>query len=70
MSFLFPFFPFFFSNARLLQVDDYRLKPFHGAKVCFSGFPEDEKKHMCEVLQEQGGEATEINDPCCTHVVS
>ncbi|KAH0949346.1 hypothetical protein HN011_009987 [Eciton burchellii] len=50
-------------------VDDYRLKPFHGAKVCFSGFPEDEKKHMCEVLQEQGGEATEINDPCCTHVV-
>ncbi|XP_070169789.1 protein ECT2 isoform X7 [Polyergus mexicanus] len=47
----------------------YKLKPFYGAKVCFSGFPEEEKKHMCEVLEQQGGEPTEINDPKCTHVV-
>ncbi|XP_029661055.1 protein ECT2 isoform X5 [Formica exsecta] len=47
----------------------YKLKPFYGAKVCFSGFPEEEKKHMCEVLEQQGGESTEINDPKCTHVV-
>ncbi|XP_029174380.1 protein ECT2 isoform X2 [Nylanderia fulva] len=47
----------------------YKLKPFYGAKVCFSGFPEEEKKHMCEVLEQQGGECTEINDPKCTHVV-
>ncbi|CAL1675191.1 unnamed protein product [Lasius platythorax] len=47
----------------------YKLKPFYGAKVCFSGFPEEEKKHMCEVLEQQGGESTEINDPNCTHVV-
>lgn len=25
---------------------------------------------MCEVLQQQGGESTEIDDPNCTHVVS
>ena len=25
---------------------------------------------MCEVLQQQGGEPTEIDDPNCTHVVS
>ncbi|XP_011689506.1 PREDICTED: protein ECT2 isoform X7 [Wasmannia auropunctata] len=47
----------------------YKLKPFYGAKVCFSGFPEEEKKHMCEVLEQQGGEPTEIDDPSCTHVV-
>ncbi|XP_051158794.1 protein ECT2 isoform X3 [Leptopilina boulardi] len=46
-----------------------KLKPFYGAKVCFFGFPEEEKKHMCEVLQQQGGEPTEIDDPNCTHVV-
>ncbi|XP_033226947.1 protein ECT2 isoform X5 [Belonocnema kinseyi] len=46
-----------------------KLKPFYGAKVCFFGFPEEEKKHMCEVLQQQGGEPTEIDDPSCTHVV-
>ncbi|XP_019699672.1 protein ECT2 isoform X3 [Harpegnathos saltator] len=47
----------------------YKLKPFYGAKVCFFGFPEEEKKHMCEVLEQQGGESTEIDNPNCTHVV-
>ncbi|EFN72495.1 Protein ECT2 [Camponotus floridanus] len=47
----------------------YKLKPFYGAKVCFFGFHEEEKKHMCEILEQQGGESTEINDPNCTHVV-
>ncbi|XP_024892494.1 protein ECT2-like isoform X6 [Temnothorax curvispinosus] len=47
----------------------YKLKPFYGAKICFSGFPDDEKRHMCEILEQQGGEPTEIDDPCCTHVV-
>ncbi|KAK1137695.1 hypothetical protein K0M31_002191 [Melipona bicolor] len=46
-----------------------KLKPFFGAKVCFFGFPDEEKRHMCEVLQQQGGESTEIDDPNCTHVV-
>ncbi|XP_011502842.1 PREDICTED: protein ECT2 isoform X2 [Ceratosolen solmsi marchali] len=48
----------------------FKLKPFVGARVCFFGFPEDEKRHMCEVLQQQGGEPTEIVDPNCTHVVT
>ncbi|KAK0172341.1 hypothetical protein PV328_005674 [Microctonus aethiopoides] len=50
-------------------IEPFKLKPFFGARVCFFGFPEDEKKHMCEVLQQQGGESTEIDDPECTHVV-
>ncbi|XP_046745411.1 protein ECT2 isoform X2 [Diprion similis] len=55
------------SNDKLIA--DHKLKPFFGAKVCFFGFPDDEKKHMCEVLQQQGGEPAEIDDPNCTHVV-
>ncbi|XP_076667106.1 epithelial cell transforming 2 pebble isoform X9 [Andrena cerasifolii] len=55
------------NNEELITM--YKLKPFFGAKVCFFGFPEEEKRHMCEVLQQQGGESTEIDDPNCTHVV-
>ncbi|XP_078038852.1 epithelial cell transforming 2 pebble isoform X2 [Augochlora pura] len=55
------------NNEELITT--YKLKPFFGAKVCFFGFPEEEKRHMCEVLQQQGGESTEIDDPNCTHVV-
>lgn len=47
----------------------YKLKPFHGARVCFFGFPDDERQHMMEVLQENGGTATDLKDPTCTHVV-
>lgn len=52
------------------QISAYKLKPFYGTRVCFFGFPEEEKKHMYEVLQQQGGEPTEFDDPNCTHVVS
>ncbi|XP_015188032.1 PREDICTED: protein ECT2 isoform X5 [Polistes dominula] len=55
------------NNEELITA--HKLKPFFGARVCFFGFPEEEKKHMCEVLQQQGGEPTEIDDPNCTHVV-
>ena len=48
----------------------HKLKPFHGAKVCFFGFPDEERQHMAEVLQENGGTAAELEDPNCTHVVS
>ncbi|XP_043528871.1 protein ECT2 isoform X2 [Frieseomelitta varia] len=56
------------NNEELIAT--YKLKPFFGAKVCFFGFPDEEKRHMCEVLQQQGGESTEIDDPNCTHVVT
>jgi hypothetical protein len=48
----------------------YKLKLFHGARICFFGFPDDEMQHVKEVLQENGGTATELEDPTCTHVVS
>lgn len=54
---------------RVLQTE-YRLKPFHGIRVCFIGFPEAEEEHMTEVLVANGGTITTLDDPACTHVVS
>lgn len=34
------------------------------------GFPEEEEKHMTEVLEANGGTVTNLDDPACTHVVS
>lgn len=48
----------------------YKLKPFHGARVCFVGFPEEEEKHMTEILLHNGGTVTNLEDTTCTHVVS
>lgn len=54
----------------VLQVSKYKLKLFHGSKVCFLGFPEEEKNHMIEVLKENGGEPVDLTDITCTHMVS
>ncbi|KAJ1528628.1 hypothetical protein ONE63_007023 [Megalurothrips usitatus] len=45
---------------------NYKLKPFEGARVCFVGFPEEERKHMEEVLAENGGTVATTD---CTHIV-
>lgn len=51
-------------------IDTYKLRPFFNAKVFFYGFSEEERRHMCEVLRQQGGEVAEdIEDVGCTHVV-
>ncbi|KAJ8972508.1 hypothetical protein NQ314_000152 [Rhamnusium bicolor] len=50
-------------------MSEHKLKPFHGARVCFVGFPEEEEKHMTEVLLSNGGTVTNLEDPSCTHVV-
>jgi hypothetical protein len=59
-----------FSATLDVFVAEYKLKPFHGAKVCFVGFAEDEKKHMTDILLSNGGTVSTVDDPCCTHVVS
>ncbi|KAK5647138.1 hypothetical protein RI129_005602 [Pyrocoelia pectoralis] len=58
-----------FSATLDVFIAEYKLKPFHGAKVCFFGFPEDEDKHMAEVLEANGGSVTHLEDVECTHVV-
>ncbi|CAG9830214.1 unnamed protein product [Diabrotica balteata] len=51
------------------HVAKHKLKPFHGARVGFVGFAEEEEKHMSEVLLLNGGVVTNVDDPNCTHVV-
>uniref|UniRef100_A0A1Y1K8R5 Protein ECT2 n=1 Tax=Photinus pyralis TaxID=7054 RepID=A0A1Y1K8R5_PHOPY len=58
-----------FSATLDVVIAEHKLKPFHGAKVCFLGFPEDEDKHMAEVLESNGGSVTHLEDVDCTHVV-
>lgn len=48
----------------------HRLKVFEGQHVCFTGFPEEEHKHMEEVLRSNGGIPSTIDSAECTHVVS
>ncbi|VEN56703.1 unnamed protein product [Callosobruchus maculatus] len=58
-----------FSATLDTVISEHKLKPFHGAKVCFVGFPPEEEKHMTEVLLCNGGDVTTLDDPSCTHVV-
>ncbi|XP_018330575.1 uncharacterized protein LOC108740672 [Agrilus planipennis] len=58
-----------FSATMDAFVAEHKLKPFCGTKVCFVGFPEEEEKHMVEVLEANGGCATTLEDPHCSHVV-
>nr|CAI5842869.1 unnamed protein product [Callosobruchus analis] len=58
-----------FSATMDTVISEHKLKPFHGAKVCFVGFPPEEEKHMTEVLLCNGGDVTTLDDPSCTHVV-
>ncbi|XP_063224169.1 protein ECT2 [Bacillus rossius redtenbacheri] len=46
-----------------------KLDLFHGARLCFYGFTDDEREHMAEILQENGGVVVELADKSCTHVV-
>ncbi|ETN66757.1 hypothetical protein AND_001451 [Anopheles darlingi] len=57
-----------FSATTKEFTDRHRVKAFDGYKVCFFGFQEDEKQHMIDVLQSNGGCPTELEDPDCTHV--
>ncbi|XP_065214555.1 protein ECT2 isoform X12 [Planococcus citri] len=58
-----------FNAAENDFISQYKLKPFHGSRICFLGYPEEEKNHMIEVLRENGGEPTDIVDQNCTHLV-
>lgn len=58
-----------FSAADPNNNAEHKLKPFQGARVCFHGFPDEEQRHMTEVLIENGGTHTDIEDPACSHLV-
>ena len=46
------------------------MKPFHGARILFHGFTEEERAHMVSELVRNGGvECAQMGDASCTHVV-
>lgn len=46
------------------------LKIFEGTRVCWVGINDEEVTQMNEILTNNGGTVTSIDDPNCTHVVS
>ena len=52
-------------------VSHFKVKPFHGARIYFMGFTDDEKAHMVSELRRNGGRECESykDDPKCTHIV-
>uniref|UniRef100_A0A1B6JGD0 Protein ECT2 n=1 Tax=Homalodisca liturata TaxID=320908 RepID=A0A1B6JGD0_9HEMI len=58
-----------YSAADVTVISNHKLKPFQGARVCFLGFPEDEQRHMAEVLVQNGGTHTDHEDTQCSHMV-
>ena len=55
---------FFFSVAQ------YKLPPFHGARIFIHGFSESEHEHVAAELVRNGGvECASPQDPSCTHIV-
>ncbi|XP_059082195.1 protein ECT2-like [Tigriopus californicus] len=48
----------------------WKVKPFHGARIHFLGFSPDERAHMVEECQRNGGqECADYQQPGCTHIV-
>lgn len=50
-------------------MEKYKMMPFHGCYLSFHGFSDDEKKHMEESTEQQGGVPVEASDARCTHLV-
>lgn len=51
------------------EMMSHKMKPFVGARVCFYGFPDEERQHMIDILLQNGGEVTDVEDGTSTHVV-
>ncbi|XP_078378862.1 protein ECT2-like [Oculina patagonica] len=57
------------ANAMDDGMEKFKMMPFHGCYLSFHGFSDDEKKHMEESTEQQGGVHVEPSDTRCTHLV-
>lgn len=60
--------PNFFANESGFS-DAYKLKSFEGLRICFYGFSPEDHQEMVDILKANGGIATDIDDPDCTHLI-
>ncbi|XP_031567821.1 protein ECT2-like isoform X2 [Actinia tenebrosa] len=51
------------------EMDKFKMAPFHGLSLSFYGFSDEEKKHMEESTEQQGGKFVDSSNASCTHVV-
>lgn len=51
------------------MIQQYKLKPFHGLRLAFVGFKDDDLKELCELTLLNGGLMAEVSDLSCTHIV-
>ena len=59
-----------YSDPHCILFPQHKVKPFHGARILFHGFTDDERQHMVSELVRNGGvECTQMGDTKCTHVV-
>lgn len=57
------------ASAMDAGMEKYKMMPFHGCFLSFHGFSDEEKKHMEESTEQQGGVPVEASDARCTHLV-
>ncbi|XP_068732920.1 protein ECT2-like [Montipora capricornis] len=57
------------ASAMDAGMEKYKMMPFHGCFLSFHGFSDEEKKHMEESTEQQGGVPVEASDTRCTHLV-
>lgn len=48
-------------NFYLLKIETYNMKPFHGLKISFLGFSDEDSEHMNEITL-QNGNIFHLND--------
>lgn len=58
-----------FSANDATFIEAHKLKPFEGLRICFYGFSSDEHQEMVDVLKANGGIATDLKDPECSHLI-
>lgn len=47
----------------------YRLQPFAFLVLAFSGFSNDDTRHMEEIAVSTGGSVVQVGSPSCSHLV-
>lgn len=50
-------------------IQHYKLKPFHGLRMAFVGFKEDDAKELSELTIANEGIIADAADLCCSHII-
>ena len=57
-------------EGRLQSYDEFRVRPFLGLTVCFSGLGLQRKSELAKLVEHNGGQHSPALDKQCTHLVT